>query len=52
MDENPHPSIGRVVISNTFILEQFFLVLANKNKDAKLKASKLRDEISKLYKNP
>ncbi len=43
MDENPHPSIGRVVISNTYILEQFFLVLTNKNKDAKLKASKIRD---------
>jgi Ca2+-binding EF-hand superfamily protein len=33
-------------------LEQFFLVLTNKNKEGKLKASKLSDEISKIYKNP
>lgn len=43
LDENPHPSLGRIQISNTYIIEQLFLVLANKNKDAKLKASKLKE---------
>lgn len=51
-DETPHPTVGRIVVSNTFILERFFLVLANNNKDAKLKTSRLKEEICRIYKKP
>ena len=52
LDESPHPILGKMVVSNTFILEQFFLVLTNQNKDAKLNPSKFKSEIEKMYRNP
>ncbi len=51
-DEVPHPQLGKLIVSNTYIMEQFFLYFTNKNKEALLSTDKIKERIIKIYKNP